>query len=93
MLELRSRLVETLVDAGHLLRPPEAVPMLHVEQLLMRPVEVVGQEGQLPVQAFFRVDGYAPTAAIASPGSTSNVELQLGQATSPREPPPSLMRR
>ncbi len=93
MFELRSRLIETLVDAGDLLHPPEAVPMLHIEQILLRPVKVVGQKGQLPVKALFRVDGYAPTAAVASPGSTSNVELQLGQATSPRDPPPSLMRR
>jgi len=55
--------------------------MVHIQQLVLGPVEVIGQVGQFLVQPLLGVQGYAPTGAISSPGSTSNSVLQLGQAT------------
>ncbi len=46
--------------------------MLQVEYLLVRPVEVVGQVGQLLVESLVGVDRYTATGSISSPGSTSN---------------------
>ena len=67
--------------------------MLHREKLVKGPVEMVGQIGQLFVPPFIGITGYTSTGAINSPGSTSNSDLQLGQATRPMEEPPSLMLR
>jgi hypothetical protein len=50
------RFAHALVDAGYLLHPPPTLAMFQVENLVRRPVEVIGDEGYLLVQ---RLEGVA----------------------------------
>ena len=69
--------VQRLVDSRYLLDPPPPVPVFHPEQLLRRPVEVIGNEGYLPVEP---VEGVAQDSPAAS-ASTSKPCRHCGQVT------------
>lgn len=68
-------LVERLVDLRNLRSPPPPVPMFHIQQSLVRPMEVVGDVGYLLVKP---IEGVAYDSPGGS-GSTSNACWQLGQ--------------
>lgn len=70
-------LVEGFVDLCNLSSPPTPLPMFHVQQPLVGPVEMVGDVGYLLVKP---VEGVAYNSPGGS-GSTSKPCWQLGQLT------------
>lgn len=70
-------LVERLIDFRNLRSPSPPVSMLHMQQSLVRPMEVVGDVGYLLVKP---VEGVAYDSPGGS-GSTSKACWQLGQCT------------
>jgi len=81
--------VESLVDLADLLDPEASVGVLQGQDLLQRPVEMVGEVGYLLVELIERV-AYDPPVA---PGSTSNSLPHSGHLTLIADEPVSLIRR
>ena len=71
-------LVEAAVDFGNLLYPPPPLRMLQIEDIVQRPVEMIGNVGYLLMQAF---EGVAYDTPPSRARSTSISLLQCGQAT------------
>lgn len=49
-----------LVNGRHLAHPPLSLLMIHVHQLIIGPVEVMGDVGHFPVKPVKRVDNHPP---------------------------------
>jgi len=81
--------VHALVDAGDLLDPVAPVAVLHAQNLLHGPVEVIRDVGYLLLELLEGVADYPPTR----PMSISKRPSQCGQVTSAAAVPVSLMRR
>lgn len=63
---LFDRFVEPAVDLRDFLHPLLSFMVLHVQYVVVRPVEVVGNVGYLLVQAVEGVAGYSPSDARSS---------------------------
>lgn len=83
------RRVDPLVDRCDLLNPIPAVAVLHGQDLLHGPVEVIGDIGYLLLELLEGVADYPPTR----PMSISKRPSQWGQITSAAALPVSLIRR
>src|SRR5687768_16717332 len=68
---------ESSVDLCYLVHPPAPVPVLQVQHVLQRPVEVVRQVGYLLVET---VEGVAYDSPEGGTESTSNLCPHSGQA-------------
>lgn len=80
--------IHSLVNIRDLRNPLLPLAMIHTHNLVMGPVEVIGDVGYLLIQAICGVAGYPPRLAA----STSNSPSQWGQLTSSRLWPFMLMR-
>jgi hypothetical protein len=62
-------LVQLAVDGRNLTYPASAFPVLHVHDLIRRPMEMKGDEGYLLVQRIEGVANYPPSAATSARNS------------------------
>jgi hypothetical protein len=61
--------IETAVDAGNLLHPAPSLPVLEIQDVVQRPMKVIGDVGYLLVQV---VEGVAYDSPPRLARSTSN---------------------
>ena len=81
-------LIQALVHRGNLLHPAAALPMLQIQNVVWRPVEVIGHEGYLLVQRLQGVATDPPTPFI----STEKEFSHFGQIAATLACPLRLMR-
>src|SRR6202020_1296987 len=81
--------VQLLVNPRHFPHPAAPLQMIERHDLLVRPVQVVGNKGYLLIQTVRGVADHSPTALI----STSKRASQWGQVTPTLLCPLSLIRR
>jgi hypothetical protein len=81
-------IIQALVDTPNLSHPTLPLAVLHLHDLVIRPVQMVRNIRYLLVQAIRGVARYPPRPAV----STSNSPWQCGQATSNRVCPLVLTR-
>jgi len=86
---LLAQLTQLGVDLGDLLHPLAALSVFQFEDLLERPVEVIGDVGYLLVQLLEGVAAYSPRQL----SSTSKTWLHSGHVAGTALLPFSLMRR
>ena len=70
-----TRLVHAAIDLGNLLNPPPPLPVFQIEDMVQRPVKVIGNVGYLLMQAF---EGVAYDTPPKRARSTSNSLSQCG---------------
>ena len=73
-----TRFIHPAVERSDLLPPTPAVPVFQVQDIVQRPMKVVGNVGYLLVQS---VEGVAYDSPPRLARSTSNAPLQWGQTT------------
>jgi len=83
----RSCLSDLVVNLSNLLYPLPSLAMLHFQDVLERPVKVVGDVGYLLIQSIEGVAGYAPPKRFMS---TAKLWLHSGQVAGIRLLPFSL---
>src|SRR5688500_99618 len=90
---LLRRVVDALVDLGDLFDPRVALAVLHLEQILERPVHVVSDIRYLPGELLQGVARYSPTPVPPVPMSTLNSFPHAGHLAGTAAEPLSLIWR